>query len=80
MAETPFELMLQQIGRDAVRASDSVSVTLIAQLMAYVQQGRYSALRPQIEKLQPVYRSRLVVLPASRDEDMAMNPDRGGGR
>ena len=74
MAETPFEHMLKRIGRDAVEAGDTVSVTLIAQLMAYVQQGRYAALGPQIEKLQPVYRSRLGVVPKSREEDLTMKP------
>jgi len=73
MTETPLMRMLQQIGRDAANVSDTASVGLLAELIAFVQQRQYAAMRTLCDQLQPAYRSRLGVLPSSHDEDVAMN-------
>jgi len=71
MSATPFERKLQQVGREAAQADDSASVELIARIMAYVQQRRYSAIGALFDQLPLIYRNRLEPPPASREEDIA---------
>jgi len=77
MAETPFEGKLRQIARDANRARDSASVTVLVGMIACVQQGRYTAMRALLDKLKPLYRSRVGAVPSCREGDSPKNPTGG---